>query len=60
MEGLEWVSWISPVFVYLLLTKISGIPILDRRALSKWGDDPEYQGYRERVPEIFPLLRTRR
>ena len=59
LEGLEWVSWISPVFVYLLLTKVSGIPILDRRALSKWGDDPEYQSYRESVPAIFPLLRAR-
>ena len=30
-----------------------------RNALSKWGDDPEYQRYRESVPAIFPLLRTR-
>ena len=59
LEGLEWVACISPVFVYLLLTKVSGIPILDRRALSKWGDDPEYQSYRESVPAIFPLLRAR-
>ena len=56
LEGLEWVAWVSPIFVYLLLTKVSGIPILDRRALSKWGDDPEYQRYRERVPAIFPSL----
>ena len=55
----EWVACISPVFVYLLLTKVSGIPILDRRALSKWGDDPEYQSYSESVPAIFPLLRAR-
>ena len=56
MEGFERVAWVSPIFVYLLLTKVSGIPILDRRALSKWGDDPEYQAYRERVPAIFPKL----
>ena len=52
-EGLEMVSWISPVFVYLLLTKISGIPLLDRRALAKWGDDSEYQKYRENTPALF-------
>ena len=46
-----------PVFVYLLLTKVSGIPILDRRALSRWGEDPAYRDTGRRVPAIFPLLR---
>jgi len=59
-EGLEMVSWISPVFVYLLLTKVSGIPLLDRRALAKWGDDPEYQKYRENTPALFIRLVSKR
>ncbi|GIQ96685.1 MAG: hypothetical protein CM15mP2_1720 [Methanobacteriota archaeon] len=37
-SGLERVAWVSPIFIYLLLTKISGVPILDRRGLEKWGD----------------------
>ena len=52
--GLEKIAWISPLFVYLLLTKISGTPILDRRALEKWGDDSEYQIYRKNTPLLFP------
>ena len=52
--GLEKIAWISPLFIYLLLTKISGTPILDRRALEKWGDDSEYQIYREKTPLLFP------
>lgn len=52
--GLERVAWISPFFIYLLLTKVSGIPILDRRGLEKWGDDIEYQKYRENTPTLFP------
>ena len=60
LEGLELVSWASPVFVYILLTKVSGIPILDRRALAKWEHDPEYQKYRDRVPVLFPNLVNRR
>ena len=59
-ERLEWVSWISPVFVYILLTKVSGIPILDRRALAKWENEPEYQKYRDRVPVLFPRLVNRK
>ncbi|MCH1524441.1 MAG: DUF1295 domain-containing protein [Candidatus Thalassarchaeaceae archaeon] len=54
--GLERVAWISPIFIYLLLTKISGTPILDKRALEKWGDDPEYQKYRVNTPALIPRL----
>jgi steroid 5-alpha reductase family enzyme len=54
--GLERVAWISPIFIYILLTKISGIPILDKRALEKWGDDIEYQKYRDNTPALFPRL----
>ena len=54
--GLERVAWISPIFIYLLLTKISGIPILDKRALEKWGDDSEYQKYRDNTPALIPRL----
>ena len=54
--GLERVAWISPIFIYLLLTKLSGIPILDRRALEKWSDDIEYQKYRDNTPALFPRL----
>lgn len=59
-DGLEMVSWISPVFVYLLLTKVSGIPLLDKRALAKWGDDPEYQRYRDITPALLPQLGSKR
>ena len=54
--GLERVAWISPIFIYILLTKVSGTPILDKRALEKWGDDPEYQKYRDNTPVLIPRL----
>ena len=54
--GLERVAWISPIFIYILLTKISGTPILDRRSLEKWGHDPEYQKYRDETPALFPRI----
>ena len=55
-SGLERVAWVSPIFIYLLLTKISGVPILDRRALEKWGNQPEYHKYRENTPTLLPRL----
>ncbi|MBT87020.1 MAG: hypothetical protein CMA62_05865 [Euryarchaeota archaeon] len=59
-DGLEVVAWISPVFVYLLLTRVSGVPILDRRGLEKWGEDPDYLSYRETTPTLIPRLGSRR
>jgi steroid 5-alpha reductase family enzyme len=48
-DGLEWLACLSPIFVYILLTRGSGIPLLDEQALKKWGDNPEYMAYRERT-----------
>ena len=54
LSGWQHVTLISPVFVYLLLTRVSGIPLLETRALQKWGQDPDYCAYRERTPVLFP------
>lgn len=51
-DGAEFVALISPVFVVLLLTKVSGIPMLEYRGRKKWGDDPAYQAYCENVPVL--------
>jgi len=53
LQGWQWVMLISPVFVTLLLTKISGIPILERRADKTWGGQPEYEAYKSRTPTLI-------
>ena len=45
---------VSPVFVYLLLTRISGLPMLERRAKKRWGDDEAYQAYVRSTPVLIP------
>lgn len=54
LAGWQYVTLISPAFVYILLTRISGIPLLEARAASNWGNEPEYRAYRERTPVLFP------
>jgi steroid 5-alpha reductase family enzyme len=54
LSGWQYVTLISPVFVYLLLTRISGIPPLESRAEERWGDDPEFRAYEARTPVLFP------
>jgi steroid 5-alpha reductase family enzyme len=45
LSGWQLATMISPIFVYTLLTKISGIPLLERMAKKKWGSDPEFIAY---------------
>jgi len=53
-SGWEWLGLLSPLFVIVLLTRVSGVPILEERADEKWGDDPAYQRYREQTPVLIP------
>lgn len=57
LQGWQWVAILSPAFVVLLLTRVSGIPLLEAKAERKWGDDPEYRAYRARTPTLIPGLR---
>lgn len=54
LRGCQWVSLISPVFVALLITRISGVPILEKRADEKWGGQEEYEAHKERTPVLIP------
>jgi steroid 5-alpha reductase family enzyme len=55
LRGWQWVTLISPLFVILLLTRISGIPMLEARADEKWGGDPSYEDYKAGTPVLIPL-----
>jgi steroid 5-alpha reductase family enzyme len=54
LSGGQWAAWASPVLVTLLLTRISGIPLLEARAEERWGDDPGYRAYVARTPALLP------
>lgn len=51
--GWQWLGLISPLFVALLLIKISGVPILERRSDEKWGENAEYQHYKAVTPVLM-------
>lgn len=56
LQGWQWVALISPVFVTLLLTKVSGIPMLEKRADEKWGGQKDYETYKKQTPSLIPRL----
>jgi steroid 5-alpha reductase family enzyme len=53
LSGWAYVTLISPLFVYVLLTRISGIPLLEARSDAKWGDDPAYRAYKACTPALW-------
>ena len=57
LSGTQWVVMLSPLFVYALLTRISGIPTLVRRGQALCGDHPAYQDYLRSTPLLVPRLR---
>ena len=54
LSGWQWVTIVSPFFVFVLLTRVSGIPLLERRARRQWGSDPAYRAYEARTPVLIP------
>lgn len=58
LQGWQWVTLISPLFVIFLLTRVSGIPLLEQRADARWGDQEDYRLYKARTPTL--LLRPPR
>lgn len=56
LQGWQWVVLISPLFVTLLLTRVSGVPLLEKKADQKWGGQADYEEYKKRTPVLIPRL----
>lgn len=57
LQGWQYVTLISPVFITLLLTRISGIPPLEKKADEKWGGQAGYEQYKAETPVLIPDLK---
>lgn len=56
LQGWQWIALISPVFVTFLLTRVSGVPLLEQKADKKWGGQEEYESYKRKTPVLIPRL----
>ena len=56
LKGSQLFTLVSPLFVYILLTRGSGVPLLEKKADKTWGGDPGYEEYKDSTPILFPKL----
>ena len=60
LQGWQWAMLSSPFFVALLLIRVSGIPLLEKKADEKWGGQSDYESYKKRVAVLVPKIRLLR
>ncbi|XP_070565241.1 uncharacterized protein [Ptychodera flava] len=56
MSGYQYTSVLSPMFVAYLLIRVSGIPLLEKSALKRWGGNPQYQQYVKNTAVLIPFI----
>ena len=52
----QWVVTVSPLFVTVLLLKVSGLPQLETYADKKWGAEAEYVEFKRNTHVMIPFL----
>jgi steroid 5-alpha reductase family enzyme len=60
LRGWQLATLVSPLFVIVLLTWVSGVPLLERKADQLWGGQEDYEAYKARTPLLVPRPRRRR
>ena len=56
LSGWQYSTLISPLFLFLLLTRVSGINLLEARSDKIWGHREEYKLYKQTTPVIVPFV----
>ena len=54
LQGWQYLTLVSPVFVTILLTRVSGLPMLEARADKKWAGQADYEAYKSSTPVLVP------
>ncbi len=54
-EGIGWLTVVGPLTITGLLLFGSGVPILEKSAQKRWGDNSEYQKYKKSTSMLIPF-----
>ena len=56
LSGFGFLTVLGPIFITILLLFVSGIPILEKKADEKYGENNEYLSYKKKTGILFPKL----
>jgi len=57
LSGWQYATLISPIFVTVLLTRVSGINLLEASSDQKWGHLESYKEYKQKTPVLIPFIK---
>ncbi|MBY9000440.1 MAG: DUF1295 domain-containing protein [Candidatus Heimdallarchaeota archaeon] len=60
LEAWRFFTLISPIFVFLLIFFVSGVPMLEKYADNKWGGQEDYENYKKNTSVLIPWLRYKK
>ena len=56
LQGWQWAMLSSPFIIALLLIRVSGIPLLEKKADERWGGQSDYESYKKNTAVLVPKL----
>ncbi|XP_076349216.1 uncharacterized protein LOC143246421 [Tachypleus tridentatus] len=56
MKGYQFLTVLCPIFDMFLITRISGIPLLEQHGMKIWGHDPSYRDYVHDTAILIPFI----
>ncbi|KAJ3201264.1 hypothetical protein HDU67_001447, partial [Dinochytrium kinnereticum] len=59
VEAWQWVTIVSPLFVFCLIYFVSGVRLLEESSEKRYGANPDYQAYKAATPKFIPWLPKR-
>ncbi|MDG2428941.1 MAG: DUF1295 domain-containing protein [Acidimicrobiales bacterium] len=57
LSGWNHLTLVSPLFVWALLTRVSGVPLLEAAGDRRWAGDQGYEDYKARTPVLMFKIR---
>ena len=56
IDNYKYIVFLTPIFVYLLLTRVSGVNLLEEIGDKRWSNNKDYKDYKENTPIFFPKI----